>query len=63
MLRLFTRKKKKPAVVIQQEYLSAISNIMSSPLWNGSPEMIKDHLPKDLNDDTINYAMEKFKEQ
>lgn len=53
LFKLFRKKEK-----IQQEYIELITKIIKSPLWDGSDEQIKKHLPADVNERTIAYVKE-----
>jgi GNAT superfamily N-acetyltransferase len=47
---------KKDVGIVQQEYIESLTTIMSSPLWDGDVSKIRDYLPADVSNETIQYV-------
>lgn len=56
----FLHKKKTPHIQPQTEYVELLIKIMQSPFWDGSDEQLRQALPRDLTDTTIEYARHKL---
>lgn len=55
----FTKRRK--GSNIQEEYVESIISILQSPLWDKTDNQIYLSLPKDLTQDTIDFAKKKLK--
>lgn len=55
----FTKRRK--ASNIQEEYIESVISILQSPLWDKTDNQIYLSLPKDLTQDTIEFAKKKLK--
>lgn len=55
----FTKRRK--GSNIQEEYVESVISILQSPLWDKTDNQIYLSLPKDLTQDTIEFAKKKLK--
>ena len=54
---MFLRRFHKKKSTIQTEYVDLIKHIILSPMWDGTEAQIRESLPGDLRDETVQWVI------